>query len=182
MAWGMTTMALSCQARGRQEIDRRIKYLRGVKIKGWSEREWRYLSWPCVLGGSSLPWCWVLLFPVSWGLYIFYIVPEVRWSLLQLWNTQGLTPWNLRVVLVIKNTWWVSSMNLTFAKDQSKTINCVNNKRLMELTRKCYFWHITFYWLCYFSCPIFSSFIPLHPALLSHSHSPTLVHVHGSYI
>ena len=39
-----------------------------------------------------------------------------------------------------------------------------------------------FYWLCYYSCPIFP---PLFPSALhtpSHLHSPPLVHVHVSYI
>ena len=40
-----------------------------------------------------------------------------------------------------------------------------------------------FYWLCYYSCPIFAS--PSFPSALytpSHHQCPTLVHVHGSYM
>ena len=39
-----------------------------------------------------------------------------------------------------------------------------------------------FYWLCYYSCPIPLTFIPLCPAHALPPTSPLLVHVHGSYI
>ena len=42
------------------------------------------------------------------------------------------------------------------------------------------FFLITFYRLCYYSCPKFSAFAPLHPALLTLSGNPhTIVHVYG---
>ena len=39
-----------------------------------------------------------------------------------------------------------------------------------------------FYWLCYYSCPIFPTLSPSTLHTPSHPHSPTLIHVHGLYI
>lgn len=132
MAWNRQTMGLSFQAREREKLNKRImkSFMVWELGKGWSERDrgWKEMSLIQHLRRKQSASVSVNSLPNQFDYEIFCICigPDVKWSLLHLWNTHP--SFN---TLILQLCQWsrvldrVLSMNLTFAKMSKWRNNCL---------------------------------------------------------